>query len=81
MHDYPNLYYSCTSCNNKKDAVILSLNPCSDDIFGGEHPHVLGGTPETEFVLEGASPEGNAYIMALELNSRHHILLRKSQYA
>lgn len=81
VHDYPNLFYSCTSCNRKKDAVLLPLNPCSDDIFSGETPHVQGGTEETKYIFKGASPEGEEYITALELNSRHHLLIRQSQQA
>lgn len=81
MHDYPNLFYSCTSCNNKKDTILLPLNPCSDDIFSGEDPHVQGGTDETNYILKGTSQKGEEYITALELNSRHHLLIRQSQQA
>jgi len=81
VHAYSNLCYSCTSCNNKKDALALPLDPRSHDIFDGENPHIKDGTPETEYILSGTTVEGNAYITALELNSRYHIELRENQYA
>lgn len=81
MHDYPNLFYSCTSCNNKKNAILLPLNPCSDDVFSGEVPHVQGGTEKTKYIFKGTSPKGEEYITALELNSRYHLLIRQSQQA
>lgn len=81
MHDYPNLYYSCTSCNNKKDSITLPLNPCSHNIYSGENPHVQGGTPETDYILRGITPEGKEYIAALELNSRYHLSIRQKQHA
>lgn len=81
VHAYSNLYYSCISCNNKKDAIALPLDPCSHNIFGGENPHIKGGTPETDYILTGKTEEGEAYITALELNSRYHIEIRENQYA
>lgn len=80
-HAYSNLYYSCTSCNNKKDAISLPLDPCIHDIYNGEHPHIQGGTPDVEYILTGTTNEGTDYITALELNSRYHIEIRKNQYA
>lgn len=81
IHTYSNLYYSCKSCNNKKDAVRLPLDPCVHDIFGGERPHVKGGTADTGYILTGTTHEGDAYITALELNSRYHITIREEQLA
>lgn len=80
-HAYSNLYYSCTSCNNKKDAISLPLDPCIHDIYNGEHPHIQGGTPDVEYILTGTTNEGTDYITVLELNSRYHIEIRKNQYA
>lgn len=81
VHAYSNLYYACTSCNNKKDAITLPLDPCIHDIFSGEHPHIQGGTAETEYILEHKTPKGDEYITALELNSRYHIEIRENQCA
>ena len=81
VHNYPNLFYSCSTCNGKKDAITLPLNPCCDNIFSGENPHVQGGTAETDYIVDGASQKGEEYISALELNSRYHIEIRKKQNA
>lgn len=81
LHAYSNLYYSCTSCNNKKDAITLSLDPCACNIYSGENPHVHGGTPETNYLLSSTTSEGAEFITALGLNSRYHIRIRENQYA
>jgi len=81
VHTYSNLYYSCSSCNNKKDAIMLSLDPCVDAIFSGETPHIKDGTPKTDYILNYTTAKGKAYIEALELNSQYHIAIRKNQYA
>lgn len=81
LHEYPNLYYSCTRCNNKKDAMTLTLDPCADDILLGETPCLKGGTPDVDYVLSSDSTEGKEYIAALELNSRYHVAIREKQFA
>lgn len=81
LHEYPNLYYSCTRCNNKKDAITLPLNPCTDDIFSGEDPCLKGGTSDANYVLSSESAKGNEYITSLGLNSRYHVAIRKEQEA
>lgn len=78
--NYSNLFYSCGKCNGKKSNVLLSLNPCQDDIFTGSKPHITGGTSEKNFVLEGTSPEGVQFIADLELNSQYRRRLRKKQH-
>lgn len=77
---YPNLFYSCTKCNGKKSNVLLTLNPCKDNILHGENPHLTGGTDERKFVFESSTPEGKKFISDLELNSRYHRRLRKKQH-
>ena len=81
LHEYSNLYYSCTRCNNKKDAISLPLDPCVDDIFSGEAPRIKGGTADVNYVLLSESTEGNEYIASLGLNSRYHVTIRKEQEA
>lgn len=81
LHEYPNLYYSCTRCNNKKDAISLPLDPCANDIFSGEAPYIKGGTAEENYVLSSESAKGNEYIAFLGLNSRYHVEIRKEQEA
>lgn len=81
LHGYSNLYYSCTRCNNKKDAISLPLDPCADYIFSGESPYIKGGTADVNYVLSSESTEGNEYIASLGLNSRYHVMIRKEQEA
>lgn len=78
-HQYSNLFYACKKCNGKKDAIVLPLNPCRDDIYSGAHPHISGGTAETDFTVCASTSEGTNYIEALELNSRYHVTIRQQQ--
>lgn len=80
-HGYSNLYYACTRCNNKKDAISLPLDPCADDIFSGEAPYIEGGTADVNYLLSSESAEGNEYIASLGLNSRYHVTIREEQEA
>ena len=81
-HKYSNLFYACQKCNGKKDAIILPLNPCEDNIYSGDRPHIFGGTSETGFCVKTSTTAGKNYIEALELNSRYHVAIRekKQQY-
>ena len=80
-HKYRNLFYACQKCNRKKDAVILPLNPCEDNIYSGKHSHLFGGTAETDFCVKARTARGENYIRALELNSRYHVEIREKQHA
>ena len=44
-HKYHNLYYSCEKCNNEKSDIwdTKLLDPCTDDIFSGINPAIIGG--------------------------------------
>ncbi len=77
---YPNLFHSCKKCNGEKSNVMLTLNPCSDDVFGGSKPHITGGTVADNFIVNSETPEGTQYISDLKLNSRYHRRLRKIHY-
>lgn len=79
LHAYPNLFYSCSKCNNLKDNVLLPLNPCENSIFSGDSPYIRIVKKEGDLLAESDQPEGNAFIAQLDLNSRHHIELRKEQ--
>ncbi len=78
-HKYSNLFYACQKCNGKKDAIILPLNPCEDNIYSGEQPHIFGGNAETGFCVKARTTEGEKYIRALELNSRYHVAIREEK--
>lgn len=79
LHAYPNLFYSCSKCNNLKDNILLPLNPCKDSIFSGDSPYIRIVNKEGNLLVESNQPEGKAFIAQLDLNSRHHIELRKEQ--
>lgn len=79
-HEYRNLFYACRKCNNKKDNVLLPLNPCKDNIYKGDSPHIWGGTAETDFCVDSSTTVGKKYIEDLELNSRYHVSIRQKQY-
>jgi len=79
-NNYPNLFYACSTCNRKKSDILVSLNPCQDDIFSGDKPHITGGTVEKDYIVEGTSSEGRKFISELELNSQYHRRLRKQQH-
>ena len=77
VHQYQNLYYACEKCNGKKDAIVLPLDPCKDDIYNGKEPHILNGK---NYSVEALTPLGDEFIKILELNSRYHVEVRKKQY-
>lgn len=77
---YSNLFYACCKCNSKKSDILLTLNPCIDDIFRGITPHIIGGTAEKNYIVEGTTPEGVRFISDLELNSKMRRNLRKKQH-
>lgn len=79
LHAYPNLFYSCSKCNNLKDNILLPLNPCEDSIFSGDSPYIRIVKKEEDLLAESNLPEGQAFIAQLDLNSRHHIEMRKQQ--
>lgn len=79
LHAYPNLFYSCSKCNNLKDNSLLPLNPCKDSIFSGDNPYIRIVVKDDDLLVESSQPEGKAYITQLDLNSRYHIELRKAQ--
>lgn len=80
LNEYPNLFYSCGKCNGKKSNVLLTLNPCEDDIYSGQNPKIKGGTSKEKYIVTGTTPKGVQFVTDLELNSRYHRRLRKNQY-
>ena len=78
---YDNMIYACTKCNRIKTDYKMHeiLNPCEDDIFSGEFPHITVGGAEQNYLLSANTQMGQQYIELLQLNSRYHIKLREKR--
>lgn len=80
-HKYHNLYYSCKKCNNEKSDTwdTKLLDPCTDDIFSGSNPAIVGGKKENQYKYSAQNGRGTVYINTFKLNSRRHIHIRKAR--
>lgn len=78
---YNNLVYSCCKCNRTKSDqnIEMILNPCKDDIYEGEHPHILRLGAENYYKLQGVTLQGKQFIDDLKLNSRYYRKMRQTQ--
>ncbi|MCM1117800.1 MAG: HNH endonuclease [bacterium] len=78
---YDNLVYSCCKCNRTKSDqnIEMILNPCKDDIYEGEHPHILRLGAENYYKLQGVTLQGKQFIDYLKLNSRYYRKIRQIQ--
>lgn len=81
VHDYANLFYACEKCNgSKNDSQTEILNPCKDDIFGGDDQQIAGGDIANQYLYRSSTIKGKSYIDLFQLNSRYHIRIRKERY-
>lgn len=80
-HKYNNLYYSCKKCNKEKGDIwdTTLLDPCTDDIFSGSNPAIVGGKKESQYKYIAQNDRGIFYINTFKLNSRTQIRLRKAR--
>lgn len=80
-HKYHNLYYSCEKCNNEKSDIwdTKLLDPCTDDIFSGINPAIIGGKKENHYKYIAKNDRGTFYINTFKLNSRTQIRFRKAR--
>lgn len=78
---YDNMIYACTKCNGKKSDknVWLLLNPCKDNIYSGENPHVIKLGKNDQYQLANKTPEGKQFIDSLQLNARYYREMREKQ--
>jgi hypothetical protein len=78
---YDNMVYACEKCNRTKSDHDIGkiLNPCRDDIFGGNNPQVINPGKSVQYQLIGLTPEGRQYIDVLQLNSNYYRKLREYQ--
>lgn len=78
---YDNMVYACRICNGTKtdQKLNLILDPCKDDIYGGESPHIKKLGKEGQYRLQALTRKGQMFIDSLQLNSRFYRKMRKKQ--
>ena len=81
LDSYENMIYACSKCNGTKSDINtdLLLNPCKDDIYSGDHPHVKNLGKSGQYQLSGNTIEGRQYIKNLQLNSKFYREMREKQ--
>ena len=81
LDSYGNMVYSCCKCNGTKSDqnIEIILDPCKDDIYGGQHPHIRRLGAENHYKLYGVTPQGQQFIDDLKLNSRFYRKMRQTQ--
>lgn len=81
IHQYHNLYYSCSKCNKEKSDIWDEklLDPCVDDIFSGDNPAIIEGKQENQYKYIAKNDRGEFYINTFKLNSRAQIRIRKAR--
>lgn len=78
---YNNMIYSCCKCNRTKSDqnIEMVLNPCRDDIYEGEHPHILMQGEKDHYKLQAVTAQGKQFIDDLKLNSSFYRKMRQTQ--
>lgn len=78
---YDNMIYACSKCNRTKSNMDteLLLNPCKDDIYSGDYPHVKNLGESGQYQLNGNTAQGWQYIKSLQLNSKFYREMRERQ--
>ncbi len=81
LNDYDNMVYACCVCNGTKtdQNINLILDPCKDDIYGGESPHIETLGMEGQYRLHALTCKGQMFIDSLQLNSRFYRKMRRKQ--
>ncbi len=81
VDSYDNMVYSCCRCNGTKSDqnMEMVLDPCRDDIYTGQHPHIRRLGAQDHYKLYGATPQGRQFIDDLKLNSRFYRKMRQTQ--
>lgn len=81
LDSYDNMIYACSKCNGTKSnkSSELLLNPCTDNIYLGENPHVKNLGKNGQYQLIGNTVEGKQYIDTLQLNSKFYREMRERQ--
>ena len=78
---YENMVYACRKCNKTKSdkELSLTLDPCKDDIYNGEHPQIEKHGEEDHYAVRAQTEKGRRFIENLELNSKFYRRMRKEQ--
>ena len=73
--------YACRKCNKTKSdkELSLTLDPCKDDIYNGEHPQIEKHGEEDHYAVRAQTEKGRRFIENLELNSKFYRRMRKEQ--
>ena len=81
LDSYNNMVYACRKCNERKTDQLLNLilDPCKDNIYGGETPHVKRLGEEDQFGLQAVTTQGQLFIDSMQLNSRFYRKMRERQ--
>ena len=76
---YNNMVYACRKCNGTKSNqnIEMILDPCKDDIYGGQNPHIRKSGAEDYYKLRGVTSQGQQLIDGLKLNSRFYRKMRQ----
>lgn len=81
LDSYNNMVYACSKCNGRKtdQQLNLILDPCKDNIYGGESPHIRRLGEENQFKLQALTTQGEMFINSMQLNSRFYRKMREKQ--
>lgn len=81
VNSYDNMVYSCRKCNGTKGAqnIDMILNPCKDDIYEGEHPHLRKLGAEDHYRLQAVTVQGQQFMDDLKLDSQFYRKMRRMQ--
>lgn len=79
---YSNMVYACFKCNGTKLSQNPAglLDPCQDDIYGGESPHVKKLGEQDHYRVIGLTDRGRDFIEKMKLNSRYYRTMREIQF-
>ncbi len=78
---YDNMVYSCRKCNGTKGAqnIKMILDPCKDDIYEGNHPHIRKLGAEEHYRLQAVTDQGQRFMDDLKLDSQFYRKMRQMQ--
>ncbi len=81
VNRYDNMVYSCCKCNGTKGAqnIEMILDPCKDDIYDGEHPHIRKLGAEEHYRLQAVTTQGQQFMDDLKLDSQFYRKMRRMQ--
>lgn len=81
IEQYENMVYACRTCNSRKsdEEVYLLLDPCRDDIYSGDNPHIKKLGAEDHYKVIPMTAQAKQFIEIMQLNSRFYRRMREYQ--